>query len=144
MKDSRQVDEPGAIDLTDGLFAQTDAENRLHGRIFPNDIKQEARLSRHTRTGRKDQAVEAAQVGKRKSVVAPYRDAGTEGLERLDEIIGERVVIVNNNDLHNDSFDLHFFGHDYGFFQGAEFVVHFLQFIILAAQSRNAATRLKP
>ena len=61
----------------------------------------------------------------------------------MTQIIGKRVVIIYNNNLHNRVRlkNLCFFD---GLAQSPEFIIHFLQFVLHIALGHDAATSLEP
>lgn len=89
----------GTKDLADGLMSQTDAENGLATSVGADDIKQKACLRRDARTRTEYNLVERFQLRKLKLVVAKDSDVGSQFLQQMGEVVGERVVVVDDDDM---------------------------------------------
>ena len=87
-------------DLPDALMAEADAQyGRLAGH-FADDVIGDARLIGGARARRDDYPVglETGDFGRGRLVIAEDLDLGPEFAQPLDEVIGERVVIVDDED----------------------------------------------
>lgn len=91
----------GTKDLADGLMSQTDAENGLTTGIGADNIKQKACLRRDAWAWTEHNLVERFQLRKLKLVVAKDGDVGSQFLQQMGEVIGERVVVVDDDDMGN-------------------------------------------
>src|SRR3954471_6662323 len=89
--------------LRQRLMAEADAEHRDAGlREAPDDVEADAGLVRGARARRHDHAVVAAaeQVLDVRAVVAHDLQLAAHLPQVLDEVVGERVVVVDHEDLH--------------------------------------------
>src|SRR5215211_3374639 len=89
--------------LRQRLVAQADAERR-HARLREplDDLEADTGLIGRARTGRHDHAIELAaeQVVHGRAVVAHDLQVASHLAQVLDEVVGERVVVVDHQDLH--------------------------------------------
>src|SRR5712692_8651616 len=86
--------------LADGLVPETDAENR-RGRVEASDqTERDARAVRIARPRGDDDALglESLHLVERDLVVARHVHAGAQLAHVLDEVVGERVVIIQHQD----------------------------------------------
>ena len=84
-----------------GLMAQTHAEHRNPGgRCCPDDVSRDTAVARRSWPRRDDDATGAKShrfVGGHR-IVAAYLDLGAESGEQLDQVVGERIVVVDDED----------------------------------------------
>jgi len=88
---------------TDGLVSEADAENRNLAREVANEIDADSGLLRRAWTGRNDNAVRLhyLNVGDCNLIVPANLNLGAEFPEILNEVVGKRIVIVENEDQWN-------------------------------------------
>jgi len=95
----------GAHDLAaegfaDGLMAKTYAKNRNFAGHVANERNQNASLGRCARAGREQDAVglERGNLLDGEFIVAMDLDLGAQFSKILDEVVGKRIVVVENED----------------------------------------------
>jgi hypothetical protein len=101
------ADDLAAERLHERLVAEADAERRDPGLgEAAHDLDRHPGLVRRARAGRHDDAVVAVleQVVDRRRVVAHRHRLGPELTQVLDEVVGERVVVVDHQDFHARAF----------------------------------------
>ena len=86
-------------DLADGLMPQTNAENGLATSVGADDFKQKACLRRDARARTEYNLVERFQLRKLKLVVTKDSDVGSQFLQQMGEVVGERVVVVDDDNM---------------------------------------------
>src|ERR1043166_9476742 len=92
-------------DLPDGLVAEADAEQRDVAGERGDQLQRDASLVGRARPRRDDDAVGPyllLDLPDRHLVVAPHLDLGAKLAEVLDEVVGERVVVVYQKDAHKN------------------------------------------
>ena len=96
--DRRRPHDPAAVDLADALVTQADAEHRSVGAEAADDLVARARVLGPARPGRDEHCVgiEADELVGREGVVAVDRRFGAELAQVLDEVVDERVVVVDD------------------------------------------------
>src|SRR4051794_23091552 len=103
----REVADDGAAEgLGERLVAQADAERRDAGLGKPlDDLEADARLVRGARAGRDDDAVGPSleQLVDVRGVVAHDVELAPQLAQVLDEVVGEGVVVVDDEDSHGQS-----------------------------------------
>jgi hypothetical protein len=95
---ARRSHDLAAVELTDALQAETHAEHRHVPRERADHLQRHARLVRRPRPRRDDDAVWSDFIFhflNRHPVVAPHLDPRAQLAEILDEVVGERVVVVD-------------------------------------------------
>src|SRR3954471_3393552 len=100
------ADDVGAEVLRQGLVAQADPERGDAGLgEAPDDLEADAGRVGRARAGRDDDAVGAPleQLVDRRAVVAHDVDLAAQLAQVLDEVVGERVVVVDDQDTHGQS-----------------------------------------
>ncbi len=100
---SRSAHDLSAKGGTYGLMSEADAENRNLAREVPNEIDADSGLLRRTWTGRNDDAVRlhCLNVGDCNPIVPANLNLGAEFPEILNEVVGKRIVVVENEDQWN-------------------------------------------
>ena len=88
--------------LDDRLVAEADAERRRRRAEAEDQLDRAAGVDRPPWARRDDEAIgsELARRGDGHLVAAPDDDLGAELLEQVDEVVGERVVVVDDEDAH--------------------------------------------
>src|SRR5690606_33484309 len=83
-------------------MTQADAEDRLGSRIFPEQLRHYSRLRRHSRSGGKQNLVILIDLFQGDFVIT--KDIHLRPIAELSDdiyqIIGERVVVVEDEDFH--------------------------------------------
>src|SRR5262249_27896548 len=100
--DPRRADDPAAEHLAHALMAEAHAEQGRCAGESPDHVHRDPGLVRRARPGR-DRARVRRPLGDRVEpdrVVALDRDLGAELAEVLREVVGERVVVVDQQELH--------------------------------------------
>ena len=103
MEHCAQVGQFAAEHLADGLMAQTHPEYRFASGIVSDDLEQQSGLRGDARSGTEDNLVECVECFQFKLVVAHYAHLCAQFLHQVAEVIGKRVVIVYDNDFHDDA-----------------------------------------
>src|SRR4051794_3316639 len=101
--DRLAADDPAAERLRHRLVAEADAQYRHAGLRQRRDRgHRHARLAGRARTRRDDRLVRRPldQLVHRRHVVAHHVEVGTKLAQVLDEVVGERVVVVEHEDAH--------------------------------------------
>ena len=104
--DSSPADRPAAERLDHRLVPEADAQRRDPGLgEGAGGLDRDPRLGRRARPGRDHQPVGAAleQLGDGSPVVADHVELRPELTQVLDEVVGERVVVVDHERLHPHS-----------------------------------------
>ena len=88
--------------LDDRLVAEADPERRRRRAEDEDQLDRDAGVDRPPGARGDDEAVgsELARLGDRQVVAAPDDDLGAQLLEQVDEVVGERVVVVDDEDAH--------------------------------------------
>ena len=88
--------------LDDRLVAEADPERRRRRAEDEDQLDRDAGVDRPPWARRDDEAVgsELARLGDGQVVAAPDDDLGAQLLEQVDEVVGERVVVVDDEDTH--------------------------------------------
>src|SRR5262245_17509944 len=96
----RRPDDAAAEDLPDRLVTETDAEDRKSARHPADQVLRDPRGLRTAGTGRYDYGLEAGalHVGDGHGIVAADFHLGSQLPQILDEVVGERVVVVEDED----------------------------------------------
>src|SRR5687767_3167452 len=96
----RHADHLGAVCHPDGLVAETDAEDRHRWSQLTHQLHADARLLGTRGTGRDDDRVGplGRHLGHGELVVAGYGRLRADPAEQLDQVEGERVVVVQDED----------------------------------------------
>ena len=95
-----QVFEPSAEHLGNGLMAQTDAQYGLAPGVAADDVVEQAGLFRNTGARREYDFVVRLQSGHLERIVAHHVYLRAQRLELVAQVVGKRVVIVNNYNIH--------------------------------------------
>ena len=103
MTDVREVFQLAAKHLANGLMTQADAQNRLLAGIGTDDIEQKPCLGRDARTWGEDDFAIFFQLRKLKLVIAQNGNLCAKLLDQVTQIIGKRVVVVDNHYFHKVS-----------------------------------------
>src|ERR1700730_8330593 len=93
-------DDQGAEGFTQRLVAEADAEDRHPSREVPDGLDGDPRLRRDTGAGRDDQGLVVLQPLHTDGVVAEDLRLGAELGQVLDQVVSERVVVVEHRDPH--------------------------------------------
>src|SRR5690349_2224198 len=103
--DARRAHDAAAEHLTDALVTEADAEDRNLAGEPMDDIHRDAGFVRRARTRRDRDRVGRLRGDRleRDGVVALDGDVGTQLAEILREVVGERVVVVDQEELHDPS-----------------------------------------
>ena len=100
--DGRHADHLGPICDADGLVAEAHTQHRDRWTQAPHQLHADPRLLRPRRAGRDDDRVRVERLdlvdGHR--VVARDRDIGADSAQQLHDVVGERVVVVEQEDPH--------------------------------------------
>ena len=102
-----EVFQPSSEGFADGLMAEAYAENGLAACIFADDVEQQSCFAGNARAGRQYDFIERFKLRKLELVVSHDGDVGAKFLDQMTQVVGERVVVVDDDYLHS----LHFFGH---------------------------------
>ena len=86
--------------LADGLVPQADTQDGLASGIGANHIQQQAGFRGDAGAGRQDDLVKGREVFQREAIVPQNSDRCPQRLHQMGQVIGEAVVIVNDNDMH--------------------------------------------
>src|SRR5947209_4604570 len=96
-----EIDEICTECFTYRLVTEANTEDRLAGRVSPDQRQKQAGLLRYTRTRGKNNAVVCFNFLERYFIIAPHFDRLTQDLfHQVDEVIGKRIVIIENKNLH--------------------------------------------
>src|SRR5690606_4179750 len=92
--------DPAPIDLADGLVSETHAEDRDATSELHDHLEADAGVLRGPGAWRNQDAVRAsgADLGRRRAIVEADVAVDPESLEVLDEVEGEGVVVVDDDD----------------------------------------------
>ena len=100
VEDVLEVDERAAEGLAEGLFAQADAQDGLLCGVAPDGGGHQPGLGRDAGPGREHQLVEGRELFQGEAVVAEHADLRPELLDKVHQVVGERVVVVDHCDTH--------------------------------------------
>ena len=103
----RQVFQSGSEYLADGLVSQADAQNRLLSGVGPYHLAEESSLGGNARSRTEQNFVERFQLRYFEPVIAPHGDLSPQRLNQVREVIGERVVIIYDDDFYWIVYCLH-------------------------------------
>ena len=94
--------DPAAEPLDDRLVSEADAERRCRRAELQHELDRVAGVAWPSRTGRYDERVcsKRARLAHRDRVALPYHDVGAQLLEEVDEVVGKRVVVVDDEHAH--------------------------------------------
>lgn len=94
-----EVYDGAAKNFGDGLLAQTNTEDAFGFGVGPDDVLEQARFIWDAWSGRKQDLVERCDFAEVEFVVAVHGDLGTNVFEIVDEVVGETVVVVYDEDF---------------------------------------------
>ena len=80
--------------LADGLLAQANAQDALLGGITADERKEDAGLLGDAWSGRKEDFIKVGYIFQRNLVVSMHFDICPHLLQDMEEIVGERIVII--------------------------------------------------
>src|SRR5437867_6405696 len=98
--DARRAHDRAAEGGADRLMAEADAEDRQAAGGALDQRHRDAGLARRAGTRRDDDRVgtERLDLVESDGVVAPHVDLGAELAEVLDEVVGERIVVIHHQE----------------------------------------------
>src|SRR6266851_4237597 len=99
--------DPSAKRLAQALVAEADAKDRDLSRQLLDRLVGNAGVVRRAGAGRNDDAVVAGQLGNGDLVIAEDDRLDPELAEVLDEVVRERVVVVDDRQLWSGTVDHH-------------------------------------
>ena len=76
------------------MLAQADAQDALLGSITADERQKDARLFGDAWSGRKEDFVEVGYIFQRNLIVSMHFDVCPKLLQDMEEIVGERIVII--------------------------------------------------
>ena len=91
-------------DFPYGLMPQAYAQHGFPAGISTDDIQQQAGLRGNARARGQDYLVAGFQVRKLETVVSEHRHLRSQRLHQMGQVVGEAVVIVNDNYFHTLTF----------------------------------------
>src|SRR5574344_366131 len=89
--------------FANSLMTQTHTKYRFATSIMTNNCQQQTCLRGNTRSGTEDNLIVLFQLFQLKLVVTYYADCCSQLLQQMRQIVGKRVVVVNNHYIHNSS-----------------------------------------
>ena len=95
-----EVGKAGPEGLAYGLMAKANAQHGLAPGIRLDCFGHEASLRRYARPGAEYQLVERFELSDGIAVVAHYRHFGPQFVYQVPEVVGKRVVVVNDSYFH--------------------------------------------
>src|SRR5262245_18044966 len=103
--DARGADDLAPEGGADRLMAEADTEDRDPSREALDERHRDAGVARGARAGRDDDPVgsERGHLVERDGVVAPDLELRAQLTQVLDQVVGERVVVVDHEELHSAS-----------------------------------------
>src|SRR6478672_5106685 len=102
MHENRRAHDVAAKDLRDALMAKTNAENWNVGAEFHDQLRADPGVLGSARSGRDADAIrlQRARFFRSDLVIAFHQDLGAELAEILDEVVGERIVVIDDEHVH--------------------------------------------
>ena len=94
--------DPAAEALDDRLVPEADTERRRRRAELANELDRVAGVAGPSGAGRHHERVcsKRARLSDRDRVALPHHDLGAQFLEEVDEVVGERVVVVDDEHAH--------------------------------------------
>src|SRR5215471_583003 len=92
--------------LPDSLVPETHSQNPHSASHAPNEFNADACFARRTRTGRDHEPLRPHlfDVAERNLIIPPHLDLGTQFSEILHQVVGERIVVVEDENHKNGSY----------------------------------------
>ena len=98
--EARSADDVAAVNLPNALVAEADTEDRNFSAEMPNHIATDPRIGGRAGPGGNDYffGSELLDVGNGNLVVALHKELRTQFAKVLNEVVGERIVVIDDED----------------------------------------------